>query len=85
MGDCFVKDIEGVNDEKILKYVYLLKIKDLVKVIGFLDENLFFLKVVGLLYLIFYNFYVYYNYGVNVYVRCIVRYSVFEVCGIELD
>lgn len=54
-------------------------------VIGFLDESLFFLKVVGLLYLIFYNFYVYYNYGVNVYVRCIVRYSVFEVCGIELD
>lgn len=59
--------------------------KIVVKVNGFLFESLFFLKEVGLLYLIFYYVNIYYNYGVIVYVRCIVRYSVFEVCGIELD
>lgn len=76
--DCCGGDIGDVNDKEILIYVYSLKIKDIVKVNGFLFESL---KLDCCIWYV--N--IYYNYGVNVYVRCIVRYSVFEVCGIELD
>lgn len=84
-GDCSVKDIEGANDEKTPKHVHLLKIKDLAKATGFSDESLSLLKAAGLLYSTPYNFYVYYNYGANVYARCTARHSVPEACGIELD
>lgn len=43
------------------------------------------LKAAGLLYSTPYHFYVYYNYGANVYARCTARHSVPEVCGIEFD
>lgn len=84
-GDSSVKDIGGANDEKTPKHVHLLKIKDLAMATGFSDESLSLLKAAGLLYSTPYHFYVYYNYGANVYARCTARHSVPEVCGIELD
>lgn len=84
-GDSSVKDIGGANDEKTPKHVHLLKIKDLAMATGFSDESLSLLKAAGLLYSTPYHFYVYYNYGANVYARCTARHSVPEACGIELD
>lgn len=51
----------------------------------FLDEDMFFMMVVGLLYLMFFNYYIYYNYGVNVSVGCVFGGIVFDFCGVGFD